>query len=271
MLQPNAPLKVMVNPYAAVDEHGRPCGAVLLDPTDIEKGGHRNYARDNPKDGKWEPREFVGASRKARRLSTKPPRTIRLKDRKGRQHIHTFRVRHDYTWEFSKVAVEVPNTQWYQRLLKTGELLAADVTTWTLAGGDKTLFVEPAQRLAWAKEGAIHHLVAAHYPEALAAHRAAGAEGKPSTLAKDVPEDYRITNLALHWDGHVKQTHPVGIAIAAKSAAAKADAAKAAEAETAKAAEALADKADKVTPAPATSRGGGSQQQTTTSSSPKGG
>jgi hypothetical protein len=173
---PRPTLRVVSNPYAAIDEHGRPAGAVILDPSPTEKGGHHPYHddpthRDPAK--RWKERRFVGATRVVRRLGSKAPRVMKFRRRDGSVYTHTYAVPHDRAWSFATEAVEVPNSSYYQTMIRDSALFAADLASWVKAGFDKALWVEPAQRLAWAKEGAIAHLVACHYPSVIGEHRAA--------------------------------------------------------------------------------------------------
>lgn len=171
MLLPANTLKVIANPYAHVDAHGRPAGAVLCDPDE-----HVTYA-DTPLHPdpaqRYRPRVFVAATRKATRLGSRPPRTVVFRRKDGTTLRHTFLAPHDRTWEFSRDAVEVPNTVYYQRMIAESSLFAADKASWVAAGNSPALWVEPADRLAWAKEGAVHHLLACHHPQLITDYRAA--------------------------------------------------------------------------------------------------
>lgn len=202
---PTLELRVLVNPYAAIDHLGRPCGALLKDAkehrpyTDPESDhGPRNPdpRRRDPSKRRWEVREFVGATR-----TSKPKPGVKARKERVGKRWHTFPVPHDHTWTFTKDVVTVPNTMLYQRsLLQDGVLFAADIESWEGAGGDPQLFVDPKLKLAWAKEGAIA-LFIAHHGE----------------------NDARLEALAMHWADHVEQRHPVGqkFEAAAKARAAK--------------------------------------------------
>ena len=149
-------LSVVVNPYSAVDHLGRPSGAVLKDPVE-----HRPY-RDDPKNKdvskRWEKREFVGAQRQSKQLAA--GRTVKVGSAKK-----TFPGKFDHSFEFAKEVQTVPNTKYYQRALKNGELFAADAKSRALAGGDPALYQAPEVKLAHAKEGAIAQFVALYGPD----------------------------------------------------------------------------------------------------------
>lgn len=238
MLLPANTLKVIPNPYAHVDLHGRPSGALLCDP--IEHVTYADAPHHPDPQQRWRPRSFVGATRKATRLGSKPPRTVVFRRKDGTTLRHTFVAPHDVAWTFSADPVEVPNTVYYQRMISDSLLFAADKASWVAAGNAADLWAEPSDRLAWAKEGAVHHLLACHHPQlitdyraaceahgdALAAHAKAVAEheaggGHPDEAPKapehptygDAPQDYRLVNLALHWADKVEQRHPVAAAI----------------------------------------------------------
>lgn len=246
---PTLELRVLVNPYAATDHLGRPCGALLKDALehrpyrdpDADHGPHNpDPRRQDPSKRKWEAREFVGATR-----TSKPKLGVKANKVRIRGRWHTFPVPYDHTWSFTREVVTVPNTKLYQRAIQEGSLLAADAESWEGAGGDPQLFVDPNLKLAWAKEGAIAQFVAHHGDK-----------------------DPRLETLAMHWADHVEQRHPVGQKFeastkerAAKQAAAAAKAAPP-SAPVATTSSATPPAATSASPAPATAA---------PSASPKGG
>lgn len=218
-------LKVVVNPYTATDAKGRPAGIWLALVED------RKY-RDNPKhpdpSKRYEERKFVGAKRVSVPNGGKKPLTVHLKDKSGRRFSHTFPVPHDHSFMHSKDVQSVPNTSYNRAGIKEQALFPADLATHVAAGGDPASFVEPKQRLAWAKEGAIHTFLSHHYHQELAASQLdpAHEDFEPLEESMSELEDPRLEALASHWDGHVEQRHAVGAMFAAGAKAAAADGAK---------------------------------------------
>lgn len=181
-------MRVVPNPYVAVDEHGRPCGVTMLDPVD-----HLVY-RDNPKhtdaSRRWQDRQFVGTKRVSTRMTA--DKTLRVGSVK-----HVTVGKHDHAWDHAIDPVEVPATNYYRRAVMSGDLYAADLATWVEAGGNPQLFQEPLEKLAQAKEGAIERFVRMH-----------GAG------------DRRLPNLVSHWADKIENRHPVAKKLLKPAAAA---------------------------------------------------
>lgn len=133
------PLRVLANPYAHLDHHGRPASPFPYEPDPI----HGDTAV-----------RFVGAKRIVK--ETKPARQI-----PGMPGRYT-QAEHDYSYEFSTEPTLVENTDYYRRAIKGRDLIAADLESWELAGCDPVLYKDPRQFLAELKEGA-QHQHRAHY------------------------------------------------------------------------------------------------------------
>ena len=182
---PVAPtLKVIANPYAAIDHQGRPCGAVLCDPIKhVRPVDAPNHPDPNQRFGR---RTYVQVSVKKAEVK-REGETVRVGDKVFREP-----DQHHHEWEFTKGSVELPYTDYYRRQIAEGSLICADKASWKLCDFDPRLFVDPMTVLAWAKEGAVANWIAAHGED-----------------------DARIATIATHWDGHVENTHPVAKALAA--------------------------------------------------------
>ncbi len=216
-------LRVVVNPFSAVDHLGRPSGAVLA--IHLNPGG-----RDNPKHKdptrRWAPRQYIGATVSSKRLSA--DRHVRIKNKS-----HTIPGKFDHTWSHSLdvVTLSLPEGslwhQHYARAIRAGELLAADAETWKLADG-LGQFQPPEVRLAEAKEGAIAQHIAAHHPARHAAFffPAEGQKARPIETDFALGQDARLERLVASYPA-VKQTHPVGKKLAGLMAAEEAKAIKA--------------------------------------------
>jgi len=227
-------LRVVPNPYAAIDHLGRPAGAVLA----LHLNGGK--FRDDPKNPnpakRWAPRPYVGATVQSSRLSA--DRNFRIKGR-----AHTVPGKFDHAWSHSldvqtvQVAENTEMHFYYMRAIKDGSLHAADLETWLAAQLPREHFQPPEIKLQHAKEGAIAQWIAAHHAEKLAAHNHHDASKRVAlTESLGAGVDPRLDTLVMHFADQVKQSHPVGIAIEAQKAAeakakakAAADAAKAAE------------------------------------------
>ena len=142
MPQPKT-LRVFPNPYH-LDHEGRPSGAYPYEP-DLVNGDTQL--------------RYVGATRKSTPIGA--PRPILGISKELEQP-------HDHTWEYSREPTTVPSTDYYHRGIRTGDLIAADLESWKLAGCDPKKFVEPEVALAKAKHAAIANHVA-HYGEEPAA------------------------------------------------------------------------------------------------------
>ena len=119
-------LRVYANPYLAFDHEGRPASPVPFEP-DMDNGD--THVR------------YVGATRHVTEL------------RKANENLGIPAL-HDHAWDFSPEPQLVPNTDYYRRAVKSGELIAADVQSWTASGCDARLFAEPKTRLRYQKAGA---------------------------------------------------------------------------------------------------------------------
>lgn len=126
-------LRVVANPYHALDAQGRPAGAVPLDPT--RASGSVRY---------------IGATLAATVLERWGG-----KDRLGRP---TFDPRgygrQDTTWSFSDEPVEIEDTPYHRQRLASRELFAADEATHATVFRGRVPFVPPADALAVAKADA---------------------------------------------------------------------------------------------------------------------
>lgn len=178
---PAKSLRIVVNPYKFVDEHGAPQAAVPAD-----RSGPTAY-RDRPDHPdpaeRYEQRQFIGAQRKAERLR---PDVVRMIGRHRSVQVGAHRT----TFEHSSDVVTVPASDYYRRAIRDQDLFAADLESWVEAGGHPAHFQDPDEKLAQAKHGAIAHFVAMHGEE-----------------------DPRLATLAAHWDDRVEQRHPVGKAL----------------------------------------------------------
>lgn len=139
-------LRVLANPYAAVDHEGRLCGAC---PTHSIEGGHTPGRR-----------EFVGAAlnrEKTKVVSQGNPTSLAFHEQ-------------DTHWAHSPDVVEVPATpdHYYRQRLMHGDILPADKATAEYAG---LKFEEPAVALAGLRKAAIDRWVAMYGEKpAFAAH-----------------------------------------------------------------------------------------------------
>jgi hypothetical protein len=136
MAQPKT-LNVVANPFCHLDHEGRPAGAAQREPNPHVHSADIFY---------------VGAVRKFRQIDAGKPAL-------GIAPIE------EYTFEFSPDAVPVANSDYYRRLVKSRELLAADKESWVAAGADPATYVDPKTALAHAKAGAIAQHKAAHGEE----------------------------------------------------------------------------------------------------------
>lgn len=131
-------LRVVANPFCALDANGAPCGAVQLDP-DASNGAERH----------------IGAKRTTRTLVKfggvdALGRTIA--DPRGAGLYET-------TWEFSSEPVTVHDTPYHRQRIACGELFPADRETAAALG---VAFVEPSKALASAKAAAATAFAQAH-------------------------------------------------------------------------------------------------------------
>lgn len=157
-------LAVYPNPYLQIDQEGRPAGAVQVEP-DLVRGNSSL--------------RFVGAILKAVEIRAAEPK-------------FGIEADHDHYFEFAPEQALVANTGYYQGLIKSGQLIAADRESWKAAGGAPADFEAPKVLLAKAKAAAIAEYVA-HYgeePEATVAHWAdfLAAEKAPKRDATPVAE-----------------------------------------------------------------------------------
>jgi hypothetical protein len=124
-------LLVIINPYAALDHNGMPVGVVLHDPLEGRAGEAH----------------FIGARiarTEVRRTDVQPKRgTIRADRRKPR---YATRVDHDMAQQ------SVPHTAHHIAAIESGALIPANEATARIA---RVSFVDPAARLATARENAI--------------------------------------------------------------------------------------------------------------------
>jgi hypothetical protein len=132
MLHRSRTLRVLPNPYAALDGYGRPAGIVPCDP--------HEHTPD---------RRFVGAHIADVVVHDDFPS-------------HELRSnRQDTRWGFATEPVEIPRTHYYVERLREGALFPADEATARMAG---IPFESPAKRLEKAKAAALAQWVA-HYGE----------------------------------------------------------------------------------------------------------
>lgn len=124
-------IRVYANPYAVLDQDGRPAGAVMFDPVD-----HHAYASDAA------PRRYVGAE-----LDTE--KTVVLQ--KAAEGSAQGDIQ-DTVWKFSDEAVTVPLSHYYLGLVRAGELFAADEDTAEHAGVE---YVPRAKALEASKRKAL--------------------------------------------------------------------------------------------------------------------
>lgn len=129
-------LRVYPNPYHHLDHEGRPCGVLPWEP---EGDGVTTF----------DSRRFVGATLQA---------VITKKFPKGDAR----QTEQDTTFIFSDEAVQVNDTPYYRRAIKSGEIFAADADTARRAA---VPFMEPTLALTNAKAGALHHLKNIHVHE----------------------------------------------------------------------------------------------------------
>lgn len=124
-------LRVVANPWSAIDEKARPCGAVLMD-----------LDEHNPKAGK-----YVGAKLVATEIAPRKSRKV------GKIFEVTQEARFDRAWVFSPLPQEVPAsngclTGYYRDRVVRNELLAADKEC---AAAARIEFVDPATIIAASK------------------------------------------------------------------------------------------------------------------------
>lgn len=102
-------LKVLPNPWSAIDAQARPCGAVMLDLDEHTSS----------------PGKYIGAVMVATELTPRKWRKI------GRYSETTQEARYERTWKFTNAPVSIPApkgapTGYYRDRLARGELIAAD-------------------------------------------------------------------------------------------------------------------------------------------------
>lgn len=148
-------LRVYPNPYLGLDEEGRPCATVQVEPHPVLKSAGLRH---------------IGATLIAR--------TIRPAEERG--NVPSL---DEHTWEFSTEPQVVESSVYYNGMVRSGQLIAADLETWTTAGGDPREFQDPKAELARCKAVAIAEYRAAygHEPAAIVAHWAEflGASSAP--------------------------------------------------------------------------------------------
>ncbi len=118
-------LRVYANPYQHLDHEGRPANACPCDPD--------NHTPD---------RRFVGATIKATKTEEADPKL-------GKE------ARYDRFFEFTEEKVEIPNTDYYRRAIKSGQLIAADEETAKLCGFYKGEYLDPKAVLETEKKEAL--------------------------------------------------------------------------------------------------------------------
>lgn len=123
----NSTLLVVPNPYCALNAKGEPDGKIKRDPSVDKAGG------------------FVGCTLTKGKTIKKYP--------KGdlRSNVHEFSL------VFSVEPVSLPNTEYYRKKVRTGELIAADAST---AGECAVKFAPIEQALSEAKAKAIQYFEA---------------------------------------------------------------------------------------------------------------
>lgn len=129
------PLRVLPNPYLGWGRTGEPSSAIPYEPDLVNGDTHVRY---------------VGATPQWTEIRKAVPRSRIEADH---------HMRFDYQVDAPTV---VDNTDYYRRFIRSGELVAADLETWKLAGGDPKDFTEPKAYLAAAK-AACAALYRAHY------------------------------------------------------------------------------------------------------------
>lgn len=125
-------LKVVANPWAAVDENARPCGRVVREQADNDVRGIK----------------YIGAELVADEVQMRKTRRV------GNAIETTQEARYDRRWKFSLAPVEVPApkgklTGYYSDRVRRNELLAANEATAAAAGLPK--FIEPGVIIAESK------------------------------------------------------------------------------------------------------------------------
>jgi hypothetical protein len=126
-------MRVLPNPYSALDHEGRPSGAFPHEPIG---GGSQAPGEDYVR--------YVCAHREHKVLrQANPNLQLRQLD--------------DYCWKFSMEPENVEATVYYNRAVRSKQILAADADSWVLAGGERAEFTPPMEELARAKHRAVTH------------------------------------------------------------------------------------------------------------------
>jgi len=177
MGRPKQTLKVVPNPYGAIDHNGQPCCAVMCHQGEHVPRGTIRYVGAN----------IVDAA------IVRPAVEVSI----GGVVHQTQPADHEIVWEFSAEPVDVPNIPYYvEHITRNADLIAADVTTAKLCGISQ--FVEPSKLLAQSKEAARAEWDAQHgegdfakaeqwRAEQKAIRLAAEADAKPKTQKTSEP------------------------------------------------------------------------------------
>lgn len=131
-------IRVVANPFCALDASGNPCGAVALDP-DAANGAERHIGAKRTTKTLV---KFGGVDGLGRTIAD--PRGAGL---------------YETTWAFSSEPVTVHDTAYHRQRIACGELLPADRETAAALG---VAFIEPTKALAAAKAEAAALYALAH-------------------------------------------------------------------------------------------------------------
>lgn len=139
---PSVPLRVIPNPYSALDQFGSPSGAARLDPDKRISGGQRRY---------------IGARLEVDILATRLDGAGRPDGSGLAPTLQRNR------WSFqTDAAIEIADTPFHRRLLQQGSILPWDQGTHVRVFGVAVPFVEPKAALDAALQAAVARWKAEH-------------------------------------------------------------------------------------------------------------